>query len=136
MADLSAEHRLSCDGADHVQPVGEYEGQPYDGQHGEPSTGGLPEQCMCGHLTYFSCPDWFPGEDEPDVIPPLPDSFANPYLLCPRCQRQVTNVDFGTSPARSLPCGHTEGYADVCFSWDPVQGCTCPSGTHKEAPHG
>lgn len=66
MADLSEIHRSLCDGSDHVPPVGFQEGEPYEpDDHGEPITGGVGEQCMCGHRYYWLCPDWLGiGDDQ------------------------------------------------------------------------
>ncbi|GAB2964159.1 ASCH domain-containing protein [Saccharothrix stipae] len=59
---LSVAHRSLCDGRGHVAPVGFNAGEPYEpNDHGEPwpyPDNGQPEQCMCGHPTYYTCPDW------------------------------------------------------------------------------
>lgn len=64
-AGLSVAHRTLCDGRDHVPPVGFTEGDPYEpDDHGEVFSGGQGEQCMCGHPTYYTCPDWLGIDDE------------------------------------------------------------------------
>jgi hypothetical protein len=73
VTELTAAHLTLCDGSDHVKPIGPEKGDPYEGEHGEAwQTGvqdhGTPEQCMCGHLNYMSCPDWL-GIDEKGVNP-------------------------------------------------------------------
>lgn len=71
-----------------------------------------------------------------ETIPAPPDTFANPYLLCPECEQRVTNTRFGDGPEQNLPCGHrTQGYRDTCPSWSPVDGCRCSGGpaTHRRA---
>lgn len=56
-------HREFCDGTDHVTPVGFEKGQEFgeDG-HGEPYDHGVADQCMCGHVPYWMCPDYFGHE--------------------------------------------------------------------------
>lgn len=55
-------HREFCDGSSHVAPVGFEKGEEFDGSHGEAWNHGVPSQCMCGHLPYGMCPDWFGHE--------------------------------------------------------------------------
>lgn len=69
-----------------------------------------------------------------EMIPAVPDTFANPFILCvdPSCQQRVTNVRYPR--AINVPCGHT-GTHNVCPSWGPVDGCTCAAAgiTHGPA---
>jgi hypothetical protein len=76
MPELSDLHREYCDGTDHVPPVGETEGQVWDGSHGEPLSGGQLEQCMCGHWSYFWCPDYFVRDDAAAGLAVLADGIA------------------------------------------------------------
>ena len=67
-AELTDWHREFCDGSGHVPPVGFQKGEEFgeDG-HGEPYNHGVTDQCMCGHVPYWMCPDYFgyeyAGED-------------------------------------------------------------------------
>lgn len=59
-------------------------------------------------------------------------TFANPHLRCDECGarvegcRMVRNGDGEEVPGPFIPCGHTGSYTDLCPSWSPVDGCTCP----------
>jgi putative hydrolase of HD superfamily len=55
---LTLSHRTHCDGADHVAPIGEEPGADfeYHGKSLDPSA--VAEQCMCGHVPYYTCPDY------------------------------------------------------------------------------
>lgn len=68
-----------------------------------------------------------------ETIPAPPDTFSNPFILCvaPSCQQRVTNVSY--PGAVNVPCGHT-GWAEVCPSWGPVDGCTCAAIGHMHRP--
>ncbi len=63
--------------------------------------------------------------------------FANPFLICHWCGREVTGV---TSDGRNVPCDHIEGTVSMCPSWGPVDGCICSQTLgrvpHKGAPAG
>lgn len=53
--------------------------------------------------------------------------FADPYKRCRQCGQWVDGylkVDAGPDPV--TPCEHLASYDDVCPSWGPVDGCTCP----------
>lgn len=57
-------------------------------------------------------------------------SFANPWLACDQCHQQVQawhNPDLcGCERASHLiPCGHPGVATSLCWSWSPVDGCTC-----------
>lgn len=47
--------------------------------------------------------------------------FANPYLVCDSCKKNVTHRE----NSRNQPCGHGAGFTSVCPSWSPVDGCQC-----------
>lgn len=58
--------------------------------------------------------------------------FANPYLVCDECRGKVLywhdDVRCGKECDESFfnyPCGHKAGITSTCFSWGPVDGCTC-----------
>lgn len=54
-------HRENCHYLDeHVPPVGFNLDEPvWTGEHGESDhPNAVPEQCMCGHPRYHTCPDW------------------------------------------------------------------------------
>lgn len=62
--ELTTWHRQYCDGTGHVAPTGFYKGEEFDGSHGEPWNHGVPDQCMCGHPNYSTCPDtWWTDDD-------------------------------------------------------------------------
>lgn len=68
MTTISLPHSRHCDGTNHVQPVGFREGLPWDGSHGEPyEHQGIPHRCMCGHVDYYSCPEWILSIDLNDA---------------------------------------------------------------------
>lgn len=46
--------------------------------------------------------------------------FANPFLACAGCGKQVTHRD-----DVNRPCGHKASFESVCPSWSPVDGCRC-----------
>jgi hypothetical protein len=48
--------------------------------------------------------------------------YANPHLRCTECGRQVAGRR--DDIIRNYPCGHKD-YKNICYSWDPVDGCTC-----------
>lgn len=65
--------------------------------------------------------------------------FANPYLTCEKCLRQVTGWHDNwrcrcTSPAWNAPCGHVAAAISVCPSWGPVDGCTCLTPDRHQMP--
>lgn len=53
--------------------------------------------------------------------------FANPYLKCKECGVRAEGLR--SDNGNNYPCNHT-GIRDTCYSWSPVDGCTC------EVPHG
>lgn len=66
-------------------------------------------------------------------------SFANPYLVCELCYQPVPRWHNDDrcgceSTCWNEPCRHTAGITSICPSWSPVDGCTCPIGTHGELP--
>jgi hypothetical protein len=65
--------------------------------------------------------------------------FANPYLRCDQCHQPVPawhdNTKCGCNAGFwSEPCGHSSGITSSCPSWSPVDGCSCPAGTHPVLP--
>jgi hypothetical protein len=58
-------------------------------------------------------------------------SFANPYLVCDHCQQPVTEwhnpevCGCQLEGWENAPCGHRAGITSTCFSWGPVDGCSC-----------
>jgi hypothetical protein len=57
--------------------------------------------------------------------------FADPYKVCNRCSGWVDGVLANPSgPDLTAPCEHRSGYRDVCPSWGPLDGCSCPIGAH------
>lgn len=62
--------------------------------------------------------------------------FADPHKRCRACKGWVTGAtDMPGYPLVVNPCGHMGGYDDVCPSWGPVDGCTCPPGEHGKPDH-
>lgn len=65
-------------------------------------------------------------------------TFANPHLACDQCRRRAHGFH---EPLRCgcaaefhlLPCGHAAMPVDICPSWGPIDGCTCPTPCHEEA---
>lgn len=64
--------------------------------------------------------------------------FACPYLQCRECRAWVDSWhdqqrcgcgEIGIG--ENHPCGHRAGVECVCPSWGPVDGCTCPPGSHQ-----
>ncbi|HEY1673341.1 MAG TPA: hypothetical protein VGG50_11545 [Streptosporangiaceae bacterium] len=58
---------------------------------------------------------------------------ANPFLRCGTCGQKIEHFhDSETCGCESghafLPCEHKGDYDDLCPSWSPVDGCTCPGG--------
>lgn len=56
--------------------------------------------------------------------------FANPWLACDCCRRQVTGWHDRDrcgceQPTQNLPCGHDAGATSLCWSWSPIDGCRC-----------
>lgn len=49
-------------------------------------------------------------------------AFANPYITCAACQKQVVQR---TRDGRNYPCGDTADFDSSCLSWSPVDGCRC-----------
>jgi hypothetical protein len=61
--------------------------------------------------------------------------FANPFLRCDRCN--VTTTAWHdeercgcTAGFWLVPCEHPEGMTSSCYSWGPVDWCSCTQ------PHG
>lgn len=58
-------------------------------------------------------------------------TFANPYLTCDRCDIWVPSwhnpnvCGCGDEGWENHPCGHQAGATSVCWSWSPVDGCSC-----------
>ena len=58
-------------------------------------------------------------------------TFANPYLRCDQCGTWVTgwhNPDrcgCGEDGWQNKPCEHQAGATSACWSWSPVDGCSC-----------
>jgi hypothetical protein len=55
---------------------------------------------------------------------------ANPFLACSTCGRRAEafhddRCGCGETMPMNMPCGHTDGYDDLCPSWSPVDGCDC-----------
>lgn len=48
--------------------------------------------------------------------------YANPFLRCTGCGEKVEGRRDDTY--RNYPCGHRD-YNSICYSWSPVDGCTC-----------
>lgn len=56
--------------------------------------------------------------------------FANPYLRCDECKSKVKywhdpDRCHCTDDSFNYPCEHTAGVTSSCFSWSPVDGCSC-----------
>jgi hypothetical protein len=66
------------------------------------------------------------------IIPQPPDVFADPFILCTQCQERVTNTKY--PGGINVPCGHVAGWASVCPSWSPVDGCTCTAPHETASP--
>jgi hypothetical protein len=64
--------------------------------------------------------------------------FADPYKRCRTCGEWIEGVQewSGSLSDTNHPCGHPLGYDDLCPSWGPVDGCTCPPGSHAVPPNG
>jgi hypothetical protein len=58
--------------------------------------------------------------------------FADPYKKCEKCGRWVDGVLDAPGPTIVIPCEHRAEYRDLCPSWGPVDGCTCPDDWHKK----
>ncbi|HEV2779096.1 MAG TPA: hypothetical protein VGX25_06795 [Actinophytocola sp.] len=55
---LTLSHLTQCDGRDHLLPIGDEPGEEFE-YHGESlNPAAINEQCMCGHLPYYTCPDY------------------------------------------------------------------------------
>jgi hypothetical protein len=59
---------------------------------------------------------------------------ANPFLACRSCGKRAeefhddrcgSECHLSEGPLTVFPCGHQDGYDDLCPSWGPVDGCTC-----------
>jgi hypothetical protein len=58
--------------------------------------------------------------------------FANPFLRCDTCKESVR---YWHDPERcgsrcgkdacNYPCEHKLGVTSTCYSWSPVDGCSC-----------
>jgi hypothetical protein len=63
-------------------------------------------------------------------------TFANPFLVCLECRRPARGYHHGegscgcTAGSFLVPCRHDAATESVCPTWGPVDGCTCPKGTH------
>lgn len=57
--------------------------------------------------------------------------FADPYKRCTACGAWVDGVLDTDGPMIVVPCEHQAHYRDVCASWGPVDGCTCPPEWHE-----
>lgn len=60
--------------------------------------------------------------------------FADPYKRCLTCGQWVDGYLDKPGPVMVIPCEHEANYEDVCPSWGPVDGCTCPPGSHPVRP--
>lgn len=60
--------------------------------------------------------------------------FADPYKKCIRCGQWIDGALDKPGPLLLVPCEHESDYRDLCASWGPVDGCTCPSGWHEMRP--
>ncbi len=61
--------------------------------------------------------------------------FADPYKKCLACGGWIDGSSQGAGPLVVIPCGHTQGYRDVCPSWSPVDGCGCAEYTARHPGH-
>lgn len=58
-------------------------------------------------------------------------THANPWLACEACRMPVMswhNPDLcgcRQTGWQNLPCGHQAAATSLCWSWSPVDGCTC-----------
>lgn len=57
--------------------------------------------------------------------------FADPYKKCLKCGKWVDGVLEISGPLVLVPCMHNSNYRDMCPSWGPVYGCSCPSEWHE-----
>lgn len=63
-------------------------------------------------------------------------TFADPYKRCRTCAGWITGATEAPGlPLSVNPCGHMGGYEDVCRSWSPVTGCSCPPAAHDRPDH-
>lgn len=60
--------------------------------------------------------------------------FADPYKQCEQCGGWIDGALDAPGPMIVAPCEHQSHYRDVCPSWGPIDGCTCPAGTHPMRP--
>jgi hypothetical protein len=62
-------------------------------------------------------------------------TFSDPYKKCCHCGQWIDGVlDKPEGPLIVVPCEHESAYRDLCSSWGPVDGCTCPDGSHERRP--
>jgi hypothetical protein len=64
-------------------------------------------------------------------------TFANPYLVCGQPVPRWHSPDACgcTGPVWNEPCRHRTYATTRCWSWSPVDGCTCAA-VLGEVPHG
>lgn len=60
--------------------------------------------------------------------------FSDPYKKCLQCGEWIDGVLDAPGPSILVPCEHRAEYRDLCASWGPVDGCTCPDGWHEMRP--
>jgi hypothetical protein len=56
--------------------------------------------------------------------------FADPYKKCLQCGEWIDGYLDATGPLILTPCEHQSNCRDICPSWSPVDGCTCPEREH------
>lgn len=59
---------------------------------------------------------------------------SNPYQKCRKCNEWIDGALDAPGPLTLIPCEHQSDYRDLCPGWSPVDGCTCPTGTHEMRP--
>lgn len=69
--------------------------------------------------------------------------FANPFLRCDECKQPVP---YWHNPERcgpdgtctleffNYPCEHKTGVTSICYSWSPVDGCSCTDKVNHDRP--
>jgi hypothetical protein len=97
---VSLLHRENCAQLDeHVAPIGFNLDEPeWDGEgHGESDhPNASPDQCMCGHPRYHTCPDWASGWEDSDLC------HAGQHG---DCDGVGLDRDFGAQMPNTCPCG-------------------------------
>lgn len=60
--------------------------------------------------------------------------FADPYKRCQQHGGWIDGMLDVPGPLILVPCEHESDYDSMCPSWGPVDGCSCPAGTHLMRP--